>query len=140
MCREFEVCECRADASSPSRARRFVVGSLRAELPTPAAEGSVELTAVVASELVTNAVRAGCGAVGISLQVHRDHLRVIVFDDAPGRPERRMAGTRDVHGRGLAIVSAVSRAWGIQDAANGKPVWAVIALPEEVRPASACLL
>ena len=140
MCRDFEVCDRRCDASAPSRARRFVADSLRSELSGPAAEGSVELTAVVVSELVTNAVRAGCAAIGVTLQLHRDHLRVVVFDDAPGRPKPQTAGVQDVHGRGLSIVRAVSRAWGLQLAAAGKRVWAEIALPDEVMHASACLL
>ena len=140
MCRDFEICDRSCDASAPSRARRFVADSLRSELSGPAAEGSVELTAVVVSELVTNAVRAGCAAIGVTLQLHRDHLRVVVFDDAPGRPKPQRAGVQDVHGRGLSIVRAVSRAWGLQLAAAGKRVWAEIALPDDVIHASACLL
>jgi histidine kinase/DNA gyrase B/HSP90-like ATPase len=140
MCRDFEVCDRRCDASAPSRARRFVADSLRSELSGPAAEGPVELTVVVVSELVTNAVRAGCAAIGISLQLHRDHLRVVVFDDAPGRPKQRTAAVHDVRGRGLSIVRAVSRAWGLQVVAAGKRVWAEIALPDDVIHASACLL
>jgi hypothetical protein len=140
MCRDFEVCDRRCDGSAPSRARRFVAESLRSELSGPAAEGPVELTVVVVSELVTNAVRAGCAAIGISLQLHRDHLRAVVFDDAPGRPKQRTVGVHDVQGRGLAIAKAVSRAWGLQVAGAGKRVWAEIALPDDVIHASACLL
>jgi anti-sigma regulatory factor (Ser/Thr protein kinase) len=140
MCRDFEICERSCDGSAPSRARRFVAGSLRSELSGPAAEGPIELTVLVVSELVTNAVRAGCAAIGITLQLHRDHLRVVVFDDAPGRPKQRIPGPDDVRGRGLSIVRAVSRAWGLQAAAAGKRLWAEIALPDEVIHASACFL
>jgi anti-sigma regulatory factor (Ser/Thr protein kinase) len=141
MCRDFEVCDRRCDASAPSRARRFVADSLRAELSGPAAEGSVDVAVVVVvSELVTNAVRAGCAALAVSLQLHRDHLRVVVFDDAPGRPKPRTAGAGDVRGWGLSIVRAVSRAWGLQAAAAGKRIWAEIALPDDLIHASACFL
>ena len=140
MCRDFEVCERRCDGSAPSRARRFVADSLRSELSGPAAEGPIELTVVVVSELVTNAVRAGCAAIGITLQLHRDHLRVVVFDDAPGRPKQRIARPNVVRGRGLSIVRAASRAWGLQVAAAGKRLWAEIALPDDVIHASACFL
>ena len=140
MCRDFEVCDRRCDTSAPSRARRFVADSLRSELSGPAVEGSVDVAVVVVSELVTNAVRAGCAAIAVSLQLHRDHLRVVVFDDAPGRPKPRTAGAGDVRGRGLSIVRAVSRAWGLQVAAAGKRIWAEIALPDDLIHASACLL
>ena len=140
MCRDFEVCDRRCDASAPSRARRFVADSMRSELSGPAAEGSVDLALVVVSELVTNAVRAGCAAIAVSVQLHRDHLRVEVFDDAPGRPKPRTAGAGDVRGRGLSIIRAVSRAWGLQVAAAGKRIWAEIALPDDLTHASACLL
>ena len=140
MCRDFETCDRRCDASAPSRARRFTADSLRSELSGPAAERSVDLTVVVVSELVTNAVRAGGTAIAITLQLHRDHLRVMVFDDAPGRPKPRTAGLHDTQGRGLSIVRAVSRAWGLQLAATGKRIWAEIALPDDVIHASACLL
>jgi hypothetical protein len=46
----------------------------------------------------------------------------------------------DIHGRGLAIVRAVSRAWGLQVVAAGKRVSAEIALPDDVIHASAYLL
>ena len=140
MCRDFEICDRRCDASAPSRARRFVADSMRSELSGPAAERSVDLAVVVVSELVTNAVRAGCAAIAVSLQLHRDHLRVAVFDDAPGRPKQQPAGPNDVRGRGLSIVRAVSRAWGLQVAAAGKRIWAEIALPDDVIHASTCLL
>ena len=140
MCRDFEMCDRRCDASAPSRARRFAADSLRSELSGPAAERSVDLTVVVVSELVTNAVRAGCTAIGVTLQLHRDHLRVMVFDDAPGRPKPRPTGGHDIRGRGLSIIRAVSRAWGLQLAAAGKRVWAEIALPDDVIHASTCLL
>ena len=140
MCREFEVCDRRCDAAAPSRARRFVADTLRSELSGPAVEGSVEVAVVVVSELVTNAVRAGGAAVAVSVQLHRDHLRVVVFDDAPGRPKSGTAGAGDVRGRGLSIVRAVSRAWGLQVAAAGKRIWAEIALPEDLVHASACFL
>ena len=140
MCRDFEICDRRCDASAPSRARRFAADSLRSELSGPAAEQSVDLTVVVVSELVTNAVHAGCAALAVTLQLHRDHLRVEVFDDAPGRPKPRTAGAHDIHGRGLSIVRAVSRAWGLQLAAAGKRIWAEIALPDDVIHASTCFL
>ncbi|MGN6169763.1 MAG: ATP-binding protein, partial [Solirubrobacteraceae bacterium] len=111
MCRAFDVCDRSCDASAPSRARRFVTDSLRSELSGPAAEKWVGLTVVVVSELVTNAVCAGCASIGVTLQLHRDHARVVVFDDAPGRPKQRTGGLDDVQGRGLSIVRAVSRAW-----------------------------
>jgi hypothetical protein len=79
--------------------------------------------------LVTNAIRAGCTEVDVVLEVHGDHLRVSAADDAPGEPQPVAAGPRDSHGRGLAVVEHLSRAWGVQKSLSGKQVWADLAIP-----------
>jgi len=81
------------------------------------------------SELVTNAVHAGCSNVTLELRVEDDAVRVAVVDDAPGRPTRRAAAPGDRNGRGLRLIEAVSRRWGVDAVAMGKSVWAEFALP-----------
>jgi anti-sigma regulatory factor (Ser/Thr protein kinase) len=83
------------------------------------------------SELVTNAIRAGCVRGRIDLLVDDDYLRISVLDDAPGRVKRRHAAPEDTFGRGLAIVAALSRDWGVGTSTLGKEVWAEL---DFVRP------
>ena len=61
---------------------------------------------LVVSELTTNAVKAGCTAVSITVEVHRDHLRIAAHDDGPGVPRPGTARRPDDRGgRGLPIVT-----------------------------------
>jgi anti-sigma regulatory factor (Ser/Thr protein kinase) len=95
---------------------------------------------VVVSELVTNAVKAGCTVVGFTVEVHRDHVRVAAYDDGPGLPRPAAARPSDGHGRGLAIVDSLSRAWGVEHQPHGKQIWAEVAIPSELVFAVDCRL
>jgi anti-sigma regulatory factor (Ser/Thr protein kinase) len=88
-----------------------------------AAVGDAEL---VISELVTNAIRAGCAEVSVHLVIEDECLRIGVEDQAPGLPRRREAANTDVTGRGLGIVSALASDWGVRSTSVGKEVWAAI--------------
>ena len=81
------------------------------------------------SELVTNAVHAGCQNLRVELTFGEHDLRVGVVDDAPGRPVPRTAGAHEHRGRGLNLVQAVSRRWGVDVVERGKKVWAEFATP-----------
>lgn len=87
---------------------------------------------LAATELLTNAVRAGATTVDVALDVAPGQVELKVADDAPGRPRRRQPALSDVHGRGLQILDAVAAQWGHRPAAGraaaGKTVWARFAL------------
>lgn len=87
--------------------------------------------ALIATELITNALRAGAGELRVSLdQVAPKLIRLRVVDDAPGTPRRIDAAVDEVRGRGLMIVAAIAEAWGYECAADhhsGKSVWATLA-------------
>jgi anti-sigma regulatory factor (Ser/Thr protein kinase) len=85
---------------------------------------------VVVSELANNAVRHGASSFRVLVSRADGVVRVGVQDAAPGRPLPRSAAAEDVHGRGLAIVSAFSRGWGYEPLAEGKFTWAELALPD----------
>lgn len=74
----------------------------------------VDDVVLMASELVTNAVLHGSGEVGVALALADDHVRVEVVDDGESTfPSRAAApGPDALEGRGLAIVDALSDAWG----------------------------
>ncbi|SDH42353.1 ATP-binding protein [Nonomuraea jiangxiensis] len=104
-------------------ARRFVDQTLTTW-------GVIELTfdaQLVVSELVTNAMRHGGGAVQLRLLTHGAELACVVTDHSRTAP---MAATPDVFaefGRGLRLVDALSTTWGwLSPGGTRKLVWAVL--------------
>ncbi|GGN79968.1 hypothetical protein GCM10011579_064960 [Streptomyces albiflavescens] len=79
-------------------------------------------TKLIVSELVTNAVRHGTGSIGLRLIQHQV-LSCEVFDTNECSPCVRRARTTDENGRGLFLVSQLSRRWGSRSVSGGKVVW-----------------
>jgi len=72
--------------------------------------------ALVVSELVTNAVVHGRGAITLKLERDGPIVRGEVVDEGGGfEREIRERGTDDVGGRGLMIVEALSSRWGVYE-------------------------
>lgn len=78
---------------------------------------------LLATELVTNAVRHGSGDVVLTLDQQDDHLVVAVTGAATGDPVMRSASTEAPSGRGLAIVTAVADEWGWSREGEQVTVW-----------------
>jgi anti-sigma regulatory factor (Ser/Thr protein kinase) len=110
------------------RARQHTRDALRA-WGLDALAGTAEL---LASELVTNAVRAsiaaGQPAVRLLLTLDAEGVRISVWDGAPGVPRRRPDPAGDADGgRGLLLVEALGADYGTyRSAGYGKVVWCVI--------------
>jgi anti-sigma regulatory factor (Ser/Thr protein kinase) len=82
----------------------------------------VQAAELMASELATNCVRHA--HTEFELTIHtRDQIRIEVRDTGEGRPRLLSPAEREISGRGLRIVDAMSDAWGVVPAANGKAVW-----------------
>lgn len=80
---------------------------------------------IVVSELLTNAIRhAGTAAVVTCSLDDAGGVDVAVADSSATAPLPRSADDVATSGRGLAIVEALSDAWGTQVAGDGKTVWA----------------
>lgn len=127
-------------ATTPRRAREFCSQRLREVLPASSVASEViEDCLLVVSELVTNAVNAGCTEVGLTVEVHRDRVRLAVRDDVRELPRLVVASPRARHGRGIAIVDSVSQAWGVERESHGKQVWADVAIPSMVTFALECV-
>ncbi|MGW3985170.1 SpoIIE family protein phosphatase [Streptomyces mirabilis] len=78
---------------------------------------------LVVSELVTNAIRYG--APPIRLRLIRDQSLICeVSDGSSTSPHIRRALDTDEGGRGLFLVSQLSRIWGTRYSTRGKTIWA----------------
>jgi anti-sigma regulatory factor (Ser/Thr protein kinase) len=98
-------------------ARRFVRDILSDRPPE-----LVQAAELMASELATNCVRHA--HTEFELTIHtQGQIRIEVRDTGEGRPRLLSPAEREISGRGLRIVEAMSDAWGIIPAANGKAVW-----------------
>lgn len=108
------------DSHAPSVARQYVEDHsdhLPAELIADAQ--------LLVSEIVTNALRHGRGAITLRVRLDEPRLGIAVTDEGPGVPTQRDPGIEEASGRGLLIVDAVARAWGVDSVpgADGKTVW-----------------
>lgn len=111
-----------AGVSSPAAARAFVRDEVARKAPAVPAD---DLTLVV-SELVTNAVIAGSGAIDLEITVDGSRILVEVADDAP--PETLLAPLVEDDGdRGLMLVSRVASRWGVRKDGVRKVLWADLA-------------
>jgi anti-sigma regulatory factor (Ser/Thr protein kinase) len=82
---------------------------------------------LVTSELFANACLHGRGPVQLSLVRGPGHVQLHVSDRGPGWGNGTVPDgplPEDEHGRGLLIVNALSRAWGMTMRPEGHTVWA----------------
>lgn len=108
--------------AAPGLARRHVSAAC-SDVPPHV----VEAAKVLASELVTNAVRHGNGRVGLRVAVEEAAVQIEVSDDGREMPEPGNGWRPDSEGgRGLMIVSALADDWGSapRGGEDGKTVWA----------------
>ncbi|MFF4649703.1 ATP-binding protein [Streptomyces sp. NPDC001380] len=77
---------------------------------------------MVVSELVTNAVRYGCGPVSLALVLTAEALQISVSDGGPALPAPRDARADEPGGRGLQIVETLCDGWQVTSRLTGKTV------------------
>jgi anti-sigma regulatory factor (Ser/Thr protein kinase) len=109
------------EVSSVRAARRFVVAELAAE-----SKQTVELAALVTSELATNAVIHGASRFDVDVRAERSAVRIEVTDWGPGDPATTMTPAYGVSGRGLRIVEELADDWGWARAGDAKTVWVLL--------------
>lgn len=111
----------------------------------------LETAKLLMSEFVTNGVFCTGRAVGSAMpapeehvailharvELHRDVIRVAVWDSDPSAPVVQTPTDDSESGRGLVLVTALARNWGFYfPPAGGKVVWADIALSDSEDMAS----
>ncbi|MEE4545103.1 ATP-binding protein [Streptomyces sp. V4-01] len=126
-----------ATRAAAGMARRLTLGQLAA-WDVPHDSEPADAAASVVAELAANAVTHGRVAgrdFELRLTLDRD-AAVIRVEVSDARAERRPAtppvppdGDAE-SGRGLLLVQALTRAWGVSSRDVGKTVWAEVALPE----------
>lgn len=84
-----------------------------------------EIAVLLTDELVANAVRHAHRTIRLTVRVTDDAVRVEVFDDSHREPRLERSDQWSTSGRGLQLVDALSRAWGVvgADGDLGKTVW-----------------
>ncbi|MDX3713776.1 ATP-binding protein [Streptomyces europaeiscabiei] len=117
---------CRAFPGLPDQvaeARHFVAALLQER-------GVADDAVLVVSELATNAVRHTLsGSVGgwflVVVAFRADGVRLEVVDQGGDNvPEMCDVVSQDNGGRGLWLVSACAKDWGVKDVPSGRTVWA----------------
>jgi anti-sigma regulatory factor (Ser/Thr protein kinase) len=103
-----------------SRARRAI-----AQACAGMSSDLVSIAQLLTSELVTNALTHGTGAIRLCVADEKGHVRVEVTDESRATPQHRSRGTQEENGRGLMLVERLSSAWGVRPArcGPGKTVW-----------------
>ncbi len=113
------------DLSAPAHARALIRRNL-ADWDLPE---SIDDAEIVGSELVANALRHGAAPIVLTLGTTPDHLVVAVQDAAAGAvPTPRLADSSATNGRGMHLISALSRRWGCTSDGTTKIVWAELPL------------
>ncbi len=111
--------------TAPHTARNFVTRTLLGW----GLASVIPCASLVVSELVTNATMQTDTDIDLSVAWHLGALRLTVRDHSHDRPQQRPAA-QDLHGRGMSIVTRLSRAFGVLPTTDGgKVVWAVLAAP-----------
>ncbi|HLF41231.1 MAG TPA: ATP-binding protein [Acidimicrobiia bacterium] len=108
-----------AEPASTRRARRFVVEALSGWSCSHLSENAALLT----SELVTNAVLHAHSEVDLRVTRTDGGVLIEVMDEDPSPVEPSPAPLYATHGRGLVLVDALARDWGIEPRTPGKSVW-----------------
>jgi anti-sigma regulatory factor (Ser/Thr protein kinase) len=130
--------EVAAMPTAPGLARSFV----RHALGVWGLGGLADSAELVASELVTNAVKAtgkpvpqgsyvdvwDLAVIAVELRVNGRGLRVAVEDSSREQPVPQTVDADAEGGRGLFLVATLSTRWGVLPLQGGKVTWAELAL------------
>lgn len=113
-------------AESAGAARRFLRTLLREAGHEPWADAAE----LALSEVVTNGVLHAHTELVVQVQIGPDEVEVQVADSSPALPQqRRLHDAQATTGRGLELVSALARDYGVRPEPGGKVVWFTVGDP-----------
>ncbi|MDH6132461.1 serine phosphatase RsbU (regulator of sigma subunit)/anti-sigma regulatory factor (Ser/Thr protein kinase) [Kitasatospora sp. MAA4] len=103
-------------------------GELRDALRRWGVAELIDTAELLASELVTNAIRHTDRDAMFTARLYREdgrepRLRIEVEDESDLWPQRRTPGEQASSGRGLMLVEALADAWGVEPRGSGKRMW-----------------
>ena len=82
---------------------------------------------IVLGELVTNALTHSTDVFALALDLHENQILIEVWDCTDATPEVIRSDDLAVNGRGMFLVDALSKEWGVRpEERGGKTVWARI--------------
>lgn len=111
------------DLTAARTARAFVRESVAGQVDDSVLDDAL----LVASELVTNAVMHAGTRSSLEVRVDGGRLELRVSDGSRRTPRpRTLVGGPAEQGRGLVLLQALARSWGVEESADGKTVWAVL--------------
>ena len=92
-------------------------------------DGRADDFALIASEMITNAVRYGKGPLEVVLKTSEDSIRIEVSDCVTDElPTPRVSADDEPGGRGLLLIEALASDWGVIVTSGVKTVWAELRL------------
>mgnify|MGYP000909108943 CR=1 FL=1 len=109
--------------TNPAAGRREVV-RLLGELGW--SDAGCDDAALLAAELLGNAVRHGEHPVSLRVDADARRCSLHIVDSGGGYPARSDEGADELGGRGLRIVDHLADWWGVTELVGGKAVWAYI--------------
>lgn len=117
----------RREPASASTVRHELIADLKSR---GVCADAVDTAALVASELVGNAVRhtSQDRDLDVHWSIGPDEIYFSVDDLSPEMPRANPADSGATGGRGLMIIQALSSAWGYEPTSRGKRVWARVPL------------
>jgi len=120
-----------SDLTSAAQARRVV----RQILQDVARDEWCDSAELAVSEVVTNSVLHARTEIEVRVGVYPDEVCVEVRDHSSTLPSRRDYDTEATTGRGMGLVAALARAYGVRSLGeHGKVVWFCIGDTDEVDP------
>lgn len=111
--------ELSSDPRSVSRARRLVAAALE----DAGHDSLVDVTTLLVSEVVTNAVLHAGTPIRLDCSWNESCVRVEVHDGSGVLPSRRHYDAEATTGRGLGLIAALAAGWGVEARPEGKLLW-----------------
>ncbi|WP_433894549.1 ATP-binding protein [Streptomyces sp. CA-111067] len=111
-----------AEDAAVSRARRKILALVRT-WDVPLTDEAFDELALLASEVITNAIRYSRASCVVVVRWTGARVRVEVTDTEPTRPIPRDEQLDAEGGRGLQLVESLAADWGSAAVPGGKVVW-----------------